>query len=653
MFTVHFLPSDKKAQVSPGTLISDAAIMAGIEDLHLPCGGKGTCGRCLVEVVSGKPEQLGSTHLDQVLAGKNYVMSCQTKVTDDITVRVRKPREASMQVVGDSHFLVGEEYLPDRNDLSTLYRTEQLTVPPASIEEHYSDWQRLVREITEVTGPVSVSTDVWVLRALPEALRAKNGKVTVVLQEEDAGVRVCDIQPGRVTIRAYGVAIDIGTTTVAVQLVDLCDGQVVSSRTSYNSQISRGADVISRIDYARNSIRLLELRGLILDTLNGLIEDVASDMGLHREEVRAAFIAGNTTMIHLLLALPPRYIRESPYVPTVNAVPTLTAPEVGLMINPQAMVSCAPGVGSYVGGDITAGLLCTDIPINSDEVFLFLDIGTNGEIVLGNADWMVACACSAGPAFEGSGIKCGMRATAGAIEYIEISDDASQVTYDVIADGKPVGICGSGLICLLGEMLVRGVIDQMGHFNIELKTDRIVQVESTRAFVIEWGKNTSDGRDLIITEPDIENLIRTKAAIYAACSLILANVGLEWDAISRIYIAGGFGRYIQVEDAILIGLLPDLPYEKFTYIGNSALTGAYIALLSSEHRRKLTEIAAKMTYIDLSSDPHYMDSYLGAMFLPHTDMQQFPTVAKRLTEAKDKNISDLLTKVSLQPNNRN
>ena len=653
MYTVHFLPSDIEVHVSPGTLISDAAIMAGLEDLHLPCGGKGTCGRCLVEVISGKPEQLGSTRLDKALAGKNLVMACQTKVIGDITIRLRKNRDASMQVVGDSHFLVGEEYLPDRNALSTLYRTEQLTVPPASIEEHYSDWQRLVREITEVTGPVSVSTDVWVLRALPEALRKKNGKVTVVLQEEDAGVRVCDIQPGHVLIRAYGVAIDIGTTTVAVQLVDLCDGQVVSSRTSYNSQISRGADVISRIDYARNSTRLLELRSLILETLNGLIEGVAADMGLHREEVRAAFIAGNTTMIHLLLALPPRYIREAPYVPAVNAVPTLTASEVGLMINSQAMVVCAPGVGSYVGGDITAGLLCTDLPTNSDEVYLFLDIGTNGEIVLGNADWMVACACSAGPAFEGSGIKCGMRATSGAIEYIEISDDAAQVTYDVIADGKPVGICGSGLICLLGEMLVHGVIDQMGHFNTDLKTDRIVQLDSTSAFVLEWGKNTADGRDLLITEPDIENLMRTKAAIYAACSLILANVGLGWSAISRIYIAGGFGRYIQVEDAVLIGLLPDLPYEKFTYIGNSALTGAYIALLSSEHRRKLAEIAAKMTYIDLSSDPKYMDSYLGAMFLPHTDMQQFPTVAKRLEEAKNKNISDSLTKVSLQSGNRN
>jgi uncharacterized 2Fe-2S/4Fe-4S cluster protein (DUF4445 family) len=287
-----------------------------------------------------------------------------------------------------------------------------------------------------------------------------------------------------------------------------------------------------------------------------------------------------------------------------------------------------------VGGDITAGLLCTEIPKNHDEVFLFLDIGTNGEIVLGNADWMVACACSAGPAFEGSGIKCGTRATFGAIEYLEISEDAREVRYDVIGETKPAGICGSGLICLLGELLVRGVVDQSGHFNTEIDTDRIVPHGSSRAFVLEWGKNTESGEDLVITEPDIENLMRTKAAIYGACALILANVGLGWDAISRIYIAGGFGRYIQIEDAVMIGLLPDLPYDRFTYIGNSALTGAYTALLSREHRQLLGEIANKMTYIDLSSDPHYMDAYVSALFLPHTDLAQFPSVANRLTNLK-------------------
>lgn len=637
MHTVRFLPSNTEAKVSPGTLISEAAIMAGIEDMHLPCGGKGTCGRCLVEVVDGSIEYSGDTRLGKALADKNLLMACQTKVTGDLTVRVAEARETSMRVVGDSHFLIGEEYLPDKDSLTPLYRALKLTVPVASVEEHYSDWQRLVREITKEMGQLPVGVDLWVLRDLAEAIRASDGKVTVLVQRENGGVKVSEVRTGHITVRAYGIAVDIGTTTVAVQLVDLVDGRILSSRTSYNSQIRLGADVISRIDYARTPKKLQELHALVLETINGLISDVAADGGITPEEIRAAFVSGNPTMIHLFLALPPRHIREAPYVPTVNAVPSMAAAEMGLLISPQAAVAFAPAVGSYVGGDITAGLLCTDIPTDADGVFLFLDIGTNGEIVLGNADWMLSCACSAGPAFEGSGIKCGMRATQGAIEYVEISEDALYVSFDVIGSGKPAGICGSGLICLLGQLLLRGVIDRSGRFDMNLHTPRMVRVGSQNAFVVDYDNNGAP--DLVITEADIENLMRTKAAIYAACSLILTNVGLDWNAISRVYIAGGFGRYIQIQDAILIGLLPDLPYDKFAYIGNSSLTGSYIALLSSEHRRRLTEIATKMTYIDLGSDPHYMDSYLAALFLPHTDMNQFPSVAVRLTKPERSTLS--------------
>jgi uncharacterized 2Fe-2S/4Fe-4S cluster protein (DUF4445 family) len=275
-----------------------------------------------------------------------------------------------------------------------------------------------------------------------------------------------------------------------------------------------------------------------------------------------------------------------------------------------------------VGGDITAGLLATEIPSNRDGVFLFMDIGTNGEIVIGNADWMVACACSAGPAFEGAGIKCGMRATQGAIERVTIGET---VSYQVIGEGKPAGICGSGLISLLGELFKAGIVDQSGHFS-----------DGSSSFLIAPGERTESGEDLEITQPDIDNLIRTKAAIYAACALIFENVGLQRTDISRAFIAGGFGRYLQIPDAIQIGMLPDLPQKRFSYIGNSALTGAYIALLSREHRRSLTELASKMTYVDLSSDPRYMDGYIKAMFLPHTDADQFPSLKAVLENHREK-----------------
>jgi uncharacterized 2Fe-2S/4Fe-4S cluster protein (DUF4445 family) len=616
---VRFLPVDLTVEVPPDSLIHEAAIREGLQALELPCGGLGTCGQCLVEL----PEE-----------NDRLVLACQTRVTKDLVVRLCENSELAMRVVGDSHFLVNEDLLPDRASLSPLSRSLRLNVPPASIEEHYSDWTRLVREITRIEGPQPLQAPLAVLRDVAASLRDQDGKVTVALEERGTTLHVRSIHAGHAAARMLGLAIDIGTTTVAAQLVDLDTGGVLATKTSYNSQIRRGGDVISRIDYARNEERLAELRTMVLETINGLISELTVAVQARPEEIQSAFVAGNTAMIHLLLGLSPQHIRETPYVPTVNPVPVLTAQEVGLAIDPEAVVECAPGVGSYVGGDITAGLLCTDFAVNRDEVHLFLDIGTNGEIVIGNADWMVACACSAGPAFEGSGIKCGMRASEGAIEHVEFGSVDGSVRYKVIGGGAPAGICGSGLICLLGELFKRGIVDQSGRLNSDSCPGRIVRRENRLAFLLEAGSHTVSGEDLTITEADIENLIRTKAAIYAACSLILESVGLDWSAISRVYIAGGFGRYLQVADAVLIGMLPDLPHGRFRYIGNSALTGAYIALLSREHRRKLAGIAAGMTYMDLSSDPRYMDSYVKAMFLPHTDMERFPTVARMLSNRK-------------------
>jgi uncharacterized 2Fe-2S/4Fe-4S cluster protein (DUF4445 family) len=604
MPSVHFLPADVVAEVPSGTFIHEAAIRAGLVTLELPCGGQGSCGQCLVELIGANGD------------GGRLVMACQTRVSRDLTVRVPETHELAMRVVADSHFLINEDVLPERDRLSPLCRLVRLRVPPASIEEHYSDWTRLVRELCRGNGMQVISAPLGVLRNLAHALRDEDGKVTVLVQETAAGLSVLEIEAGHTARRLFGLAVDIGTTTIAAQLVDLEDGRVLATGASYNAQIRRGADVISRIDYARDARRQKELRSLALETVNTLIGEMRRDAAVEAQDIRAAFVAGNTTMIHLLLGLPPRHIREAPYVPTVNPVPALTGEAVGFDIHPQAVVEFAPGVGSYVGGDITAGLLATELATNHDEVFLFLDIGTNGEIVIGNAEWMVGCACSAGPAFEGSGVKCGMRATSGAIEHIEIDPDGRSLRYKVIGGGKPAGICGSGLISLVGEMLKRGILDQSG------------RLQTGQVFLIESAERTATGEDLAITAADLENLVRTKAAIYAACARILENVGLQWSAISRVYIAGGFGRYIQVADAVLIGMLPDLAHEKFRYIGNSALTGAYIALLSRDHRRRLGEIAARMTYLDLSSDPRYMDSYIQAMFLPHTDLNQFPTVKK-------------------------
>jgi uncharacterized 2Fe-2S/4Fe-4S cluster protein (DUF4445 family) len=617
---VRFQPADVVAEVPAGTLIHQAALRAGILDLELPCGGEGSCGLCSV----------------QVEGRDTPALACQTKVVSDIVVHLPDRSQTGARVLGDSHSLIDPRRLPDRDHLAPLYRQQRLTVPPASIEEHYSDWTRLTRELSRNGGAAPITSELSVLRQLAEAVRAPNGDITVGVEESASGLRVREVQAGHISRHPLGVAVDIGTTTVAAQLIDLDDGALLATQTSYNLQIRRGADVISRIDYARNPERLEELRGLVLETINGLVRQLILAVSIEPQDIRAAFVAGNTTMTHLLLGLPPRYIREAPYVPTVNFVPELRAEDVGLNIDPQAIVACAPGVGSYVGGDITSGLLCTDLSTNNQDVFLFMDIGTNGEIVIGNADWMVACACSAGPAFEGAGIKCGMRAAEGAIERVSIGDDGEKLDYSVIGGGKPAGICGSGLISLLGELFRQGVIDRSGRFFASPGKGRIVQQESRRAFRLATAGQTRAGKDLVITEADLENLIRTKAAIYAACSLVLENVGLTWEAVARVYIAGGFGRYMRIADAVFIGMLPDLPLERFRYIGNSSLTGAYIALLSREHRRRLAEIASRITYVDMSSNPQYMDSYVKALFLPHTDLEQFPTVAESFESRRRK-----------------
>ena len=614
---VRFLPTERRVEVPAGTTLHEAAIRAGIEDLELPCGGQGTCGLCLVEIAVASAD-----------GARRLVPACLTKVGEDVTVRIPERQDLAMEVVGDSHFLTGPAALPDPSALSPPFRYSPLTVSPASIEEHYSDWLRLVRGLERATCPTPITADLGVLQGLAQTLREQDGRVTVGVEEGPAGSRVTELVTGLERPPAYGLAVDLGTTTVAAQLVDLADGRILATATGYNQQLRRGADVISRIDYARTPERQTELRALAVATINGLIGELAADVP--RERIRAAFLAGNTTMVHLLLGLPARYIREAPYVPTVNPVPPLLAGEVGLAIAPRAPVLCAPGVGSYVGGDITAGLLATELARVRDQVFLFMDIGTNGEIVVGNADWMVGCACSAGPAFEGAGIKCGMRAATGAIQYLTIGPDLRHVEYEVIGGGRPAGVCGSGLICLLGELFLRGLVDSAGHLQPERGSDRLVETDQGWGFRLEEGARTASGEDLILGEADIANLIRTKAALYAACTLILQNVGLSWADIARVYIAGGFGRYLDVADAVLIGMLPDLPRARFRYVGNAALTGAYVALLSREHRRLLDEIASRMTYLDLSSDPRYMDSYVQATFLPHTEASQFPSVLRAL-----------------------
>jgi uncharacterized 2Fe-2S/4Fe-4S cluster protein (DUF4445 family) len=552
------------------------------------------------------------------------VLACRTRIRDRAVI-VEVPERADVPgqfADSEARSLVAPDLLPKTDDITPLVVKRLLRVEPPRLDGGRSDVDRLAAAIG---GEVTCSLPA--ARSAAVALREEEGRVTVSLGAAGGGVRILDVEPGDTTSRHYGVAVDVGTTSVAVQLVYLPTGAVLATESDYNGQIPCGVDVISRINFAARPGGLEELRSRVLETVNRLVCEAAFSRGVNPGEIRQAALAGNTVMTHLLLGLPPEFIRLEPYTPTVLEPPVLSAAEIGLGICPEAPVELAPCVGSYVGGDITAGLLCTDMALKTHSISLFIDIGTNGEIVVGNTDFLMSCACSAGPAFEGGGIECGVRAATGAIETVAVDPETGRPSWRTIGDEAPVGVCGSGMIDLLANLLRTGWVDRRGEFERTRKSDHI-EVEGKRArYLVVPAAESATGRPISISETEIDNVIRAKAAIYSAAALMLERIGLGFDDLDTIYIAGSFGRFLDLDQAIAIGMIPDLPRRAYRYLGNSSLTGTFMTLVSRAHRRRQLEIARRMTNIELSTIPEYMDQYTAALFLPHTDAARFPTIA--------------------------
>ena len=629
--TVTFDTAPQPVTVSTGTLLAEAAQLAGV-DLVQPCGGQGRCGRCAVVVEEGAVRRRSTLRLSAESIEAGYALACQTVVEGDVRIMVPPQEKIERQLTTDR--TVAEVVVPAGYDpAEQTMRRVALTLAPPSMDDQTDDWSRLQTALRQQAGTGDVQIGLPVLRALSAALREGDWQVTALLDSEawdcpECPTRLIDLVPGHVPPDAplWGIAVDIGTTTVSVWLVDLLTGQVKAQVAEYNGQINRGEDVISRIIYAgKRPENRDEMCGLVLDTINGLVDRACKRVGADAGQIVKATISGNSTMMHLLLALPADSIRLSPFVTTVNHTPTLSGEEVGLAIHPRATVDCLPGVASYVGADISAGVLSSGMD-DSEQVTLFLDVGTNGETVLGSSDWLVTCACSAGPAFEGAGVRYGMRATRGAIEEVWINGDTYGPTLRVIGGVKPKGLCGSGLISLLAEMFLTGIIDKSGNVNVELPTPRTRAGDHGTEYVVAWADETAAGEDIVITRVDVDNLMRAKAAIYAGFTVLADSVGVPLEMAEKVLIGGSFGKYINLEKAVEIGLLPDMPWEKFEFLGNTSVRGAYLGLLSAGRRRRIQEIAARMTYIELSADNAFTDAFMSAMFLPHTDIARFPTV---------------------------
>jgi uncharacterized 2Fe-2S/4Fe-4S cluster protein (DUF4445 family) len=633
---VRLEPAGRTVRVPAGTLIEDALSQAGIR-VGLPCGGQGRCGRCAVQVREGDVRRRSTVRLAQEEIDQGFVLACQTLVNSDAVVWVPPQQERLERIAGGDRAAkeATEVVLCEHHAVPWVSRY-QVSVDPPTMDDNTPDLERLQRELARQYELRGVSPTLTALTRLPVSLRDGDWIVTAEVEQRDCdqphateatnGHRLLDVLPGRATGHSLGVAIDIGTTTVVAYLGDLATGQLLDSVSAYNEQIACGEDVISRIIYAKQPKRRQELQDRVITTINELVDDMLRSHHLAPDDVTAAVVAGNTTMTHLFLGIEPGNIRLEPYIGGAGRFPLIPAHRLGLHIHPEALVDCLPAIGAYVGGDITAGVLRSGMH-EQDALTLFIDVGTNGEMVLGNSEWLISCACSAGPGFEGAGATSGMRAVRGAIEDVWIDPKTLEPTVTTVGGDVPRGICGSGMISLLGEMMVTGIIGKNGRVLADAPTDRVRAGHNGQEYVVVWAAETATGEhDIVLSETDIANLLRAKGAIYAGAAVLCESVGLAITDVERVLIGGSFGRHIDVEKAIQIGLMPDLPWDRFSYLGNTSLQGAYLALTCREHRAELDRIASKMTYLELSADNRFMDAFTSALFLPHTDESLFPSV---------------------------
>ena len=637
--TVTFLPHDRVISVDQGESLIRAALQAGVH-INASCGGEGVCGKCRVllehgEVLGGLNERIKKEESDQ-----GYRLACLAKVTENVTVRI--PVESAMdksvmnlQVTPRRTATIQHmdfENLKEEGLFIPPVEKIFLTLPPPDAKNNMPDVTRLIETLKVEAGEHKLEITLPVIRKLPGILRNHGFQVTVTVirpVRDDGKHLILNVQPGDTTAQNYAVAMDIGTTTIYGQLIDLATGKCLAEAGDFNSQISYGEDVISRIMYAEKPGGLDKLHEVVVGTLNSVLAKIIHASKVDRDDISTITFAGNTTMTQLFLQVDPRNIRRAPYVPATALYPPFGAASVGIDINEHAIALIYPQVSSFVGGDIVAGVMGSGM-YRMEELTLFLDIGTNAELVVGNKDWLACTACSAGPAFEGGGIEFGMRAAKGAIEDFSLDPLTYEPMLFTIGDVRPKGICGSGLITMVAVMFEMGVINNRGKFNRDLGTPRIRATNDIWEYVVAWQDVTQLERDIVLTEPDLDNLIRAKGAIYSGCMTLLEEVGLNMDMVERIILAGGFGSYIDLEKAMTIGLLPEIDPDRVTFIGNGSLMGARMSSLTNRIRKDVVSVTQRMTNFELSETPSYMDNYIAAMFLPHTEIEKFPRLKARM-----------------------
>ena len=608
--------------------------------IDAPCSGNGSCGKCRVRLLNGTLDSPKTRHISEEEYAEGWRLSCCSKVESDVEVEVPDIASAyrsrmkvadlsspeEIAIFQNAKRDVEEAGISLKNDMEII----DITMDVPTLDDTMPDNERLMRALKKQTGASIVRLPYTVIRKLAEVLRKGNFAVHCVAGKSgNDNLFVYDIFPKEEEVVIGGVAIDIGTTTVTALLINMLTGEILGKASSGNGQIRYGADVINRIiEAGKPGGRRKLQKAVIEETINPMIGQMCQSAKFPKDRIYRMCVAGNTTMNHLFAGVDTEPVRMEPYIPTFFKTNSLYARDLGISVNPDAHIIIAPNIGSYVGGDITAGTLVSMI-WNKPEFSLFIDLGTNGELVFGNSDFMMSCACSAGPAFEGGDISCGMRATDGAIEACTIDKETMEPSFKIVGDEgqKPIGLCGSGIIDVISELFSAGIINPKGKFVREGERVRRDKY-GMGSYVLAFAEDAGADKDVEITEVDIDNFIRAKGAIFSAIRTMLGSLDFDISMIENVYVAGGIGSGINMKNAVNIGMFPDIPMEMFHYIGNSSLSGSYAMLLSKEAERKTYEVASNMTYLELSTVPGYMDEFVAACFIPHTDTSMFPSVVQ-------------------------
>ena len=614
---VRFEPEGRVVRAESAENLRILANEAGVF-IRSDCNGDGTCGKCRI-VIAENGESLGeltaSEHdlLTQKEVLHGYRLACQISVKESIVVRI--PEESGLRIRQ-----VQSTGLERKVHVNPNVKKVHVRIPQPTLNDVLPDSERLILALRHGEQFSDLRIDPDLLPALPRLLREWAWDITAVLPTPG---QVCALEKGDTTSQMYGYAVDIGTSKLVGVLVDLTTGETLNTLFVENPQLVFGEDIMSRMSFAMKAQEnSLKLKSSLLSAINQLLERSCSKAQITPSQVYEVVVVGNTAMHHFLLGIESRYLALSPYVPALKGAINLHAKDVGVISHPHANVHVLPLIAGYVGADAVADVLASGI-WKSDELSFLLDIGTNTELFVGTRNHIVSCSCASGPAFEGAHIRQGMKAVHGAIERVRIEPSTLNVEYETVGSEKPVGICGSGILDAVAELLRRHVIDMKGRFQ-KIESNRLIEISGERAFILARNDETSTGDPVVVTQKDIGEVQLAKAAIHAGCSVLLSRIGVKATDLRRLYIAGSFGNYVNPTSAKLLGLIPEVPTEIIEFVGNTAIAGAKMCLISAEMRAEAKAIGEEVRYIELGADPSFSKDFAASMYLPHQDASLYP-----------------------------